>query len=267
MSPPTPVQIASVLNSELAGWPELSGLDFTRLHATASIVREQSGSGSSLSNAIFDATFPRADASKEYFHYTRQYTFESIIGSGDMRLYWLKKRLSDYEYQTFCDDHSLDGYTEVDPLTGVPLFDSIAEDLFYLSVTEKSGNPTMWELFGDKGNGACLRLTLTPIYERSQLRHIRYKGTQRKTMIRIIQDTIKDTFGLHFILDGLSRVPAFYLPMMLKDENEIRLISNAFGSIRTRPMIGEPYVRMGRTSIFQFRSVNRTAFARSLSAV
>jgi len=228
MTLPTSAQLASAIQQALAAYPDVAALDFSCLRATGMVVTESPPGSAVLSTAILDACFPRASPSQDYFHYTTFSAFAGILAESECRLYWLKKRLHEHEYAPFCDAHGLDGYTTPDPDTGAVLLDDLCRDLFYLSVTVDPENRTLWHAFSEGGSGVRIKLRLTPTLERSQLRHIRYLNTSKKTIIRIIQDAVTDRFGLRFVLGGPSRAPAFSLPMFLEDENETRLLVKRF---------------------------------------
>jgi hypothetical protein len=79
-------------------------------------------------------------------------------------------------------------------------------------------------VFGDSGNGYRLRFEVTPGVAR--IREIRYNsGT---TLLKQVNDALVAADLPRFVLKGISRVGAFYLPMTWRVENETRLLAKRF---------------------------------------
>jgi hypothetical protein len=224
----TPDQIAAVFRQATAAYPAAQSLDFTRLAATDKTIYEKPDGLTTFSDALLDACFPPGDATIDYFHYTTLDSFRKIVDSAELRLYWLHKRLPQYEFRPFCDAHGLTGYLDIDPLTGEQYLEEMSRNLFYISLTSNAASAHLWDAFGDGGRGVRLRLRLQPVQQRMQLRHMAYYSAAQPTLFRHLMDSAQKEFNRHFIPSGLSRAGAFYLPTFLDIEMETRLLSKRF---------------------------------------
>src|ERR1700722_16475947 len=227
---PTPAQVTAAIQGVLNNHPQVRPVDLTRLRWTEYVLTEAQDGDAPLSAAILDACFPRSDTNLEYVHYTRFDRFQSIVASGEWRLYWVFKRLHEQEYAPFCTDHSLDGYLAIDPATGHPRFVDMCRDLFYTSLTRlpSVNEAAMWGEFGDHGHGVRLILRVQPVADRCHFRPIRYQNALLQTLLQELQAASRNQLKLEFVPMGLSRIGAFYLPMGFDLEEESRLLIKRF---------------------------------------
>jgi len=203
-----------------------------------------------LTQAILANDMPEIATSAVLDHYTNFSGYRGIMATQELQLAPVTFRLTHGELATFALEHGLSGY--VDSLgTPLPLLDDAAADLFYTSFTDPNPSDYLWDLFGDRGNGLRLRFEVTPAA--AQLRRIRYQtGT---TLLKLINDALVQAGLPRFILKGVSRVGAFYLPMMFEGESETRLLAKRF------PGGGAPVVQLPSREYWPIAigSTNRTA--------
>lgn len=223
-------QMLADLQAAINHHPEIGPVDLERLRFTEDVVMEAADGDAPLSDAILNACFPRADTNLEYVHYSRFETLESVVATGQWRLYWVFKRIFEDEYRPFCEEHNLTGYLALDPATGRPEYESMCRDLFYTSFT---GHPAlnenqMWNAFGNGGDGVRFVFRVHPVANRAHFRPIRYQHALLKTIIHELQDSALNGFGRHLILKGISRIGAFYLPMHFGGEEEFRILIKRF---------------------------------------
>jgi hypothetical protein len=100
-----------------------------------------------------------------------------------------------------------------------------AADLFYASFTLPVASNYHWVTFGDNLAGFRLRFDVTP-GAAGRMRAIRYH--QGPTLLQQVNDALVDAGLPRFVLKGVSRVGAYYLPLVLKSENETRLLAKRF---------------------------------------
>ena len=177
-----------------------------------------------LTRAILDHDLPELSGTATLDHYTDGAGFRGIMQSGELHLSSLTHRLGQGELDTFAWEHGLDGYVEQKgPVK--PLLRDAAADLFYTSFTALPPDDDLWGGFGDQGNGYRLRFKVTPAGA-GHLREIRYYGGT--TLLRQVNDALVGTGLPRFILKGISRVGAFYLPATWQNESETRLLAKRF---------------------------------------
>jgi len=91
----------------------------------------------------------------------------------------------------------------------------------------------LWNVFGDRGNGVKIVFELSVIKSRSELRPVKYQTRSQaaSSLIKKINDRIQNECKRHFIMRGISRVGAFYLPLgfSLEKEEETRLLVKSWG--------------------------------------
>ena len=75
-------------------------------------VVEHTSCEGTLSESLIDHHFPRITGEIEVAHFTKPEFFESIISSGELRLYSILKRLNEQEFKPFAESHGLTGYLD-----------------------------------------------------------------------------------------------------------------------------------------------------------
>ena len=189
-----------------------------------------------LTRAILDYDMPELSGPATLDHYTDGAGFRGIMLTGDLHLSSLTHRLGQGELDTFAWEHGLDGYVEQNgPVKA--LLGEAAADLFYTSFTALPPSDALWDGFGDQGNGYRLRFEVTPAGA-SRLREIRYHGGT--TLLRQVNDALARAGLPRFILKGISRVGAFYLPATWQHESETRLLAKRFTG-GGAPVVAGPY--------------------------
>ena len=217
----------AVFQNVLNNHPEVGPIDLERLRFTDEIVTEAQDGDTPLSDAILNSCFPQSDTTIEYAHYTRFSTLQGLVATGQWRLYWVYKRITEAEFATFSNDHGLDGYFDTDPATGNPIYQDLCRDLFYTSLTRhpSANERRMWDTFGEQGLGVRLIFRVQPVLQRSEFRPVRYKNPASRT---IIQELSHAELHRRLVLMGISRIGAFYLPLGFNDEQESRILVKRF---------------------------------------
>ena len=177
-----------------------------------------------LTCAILDHDIPSLNGTTTLDHYTDGAGFRGIMKSGELRLSSLARRSNQGELDTFAWEHGLDGYVEQNGPVKPPLKEA-ASNLFYASFTAQPPDDDLWDGFGDRGNGYRLRFEVTP-EGAGNLREIRYHG--KATLLRQVNDALVAAGLPRFILKGVSRIGAFYLPATWQNESETRLLAKRF---------------------------------------
>jgi hypothetical protein len=135
-------------------------------------------------------------------------------------------RVGEGELTTFAKQFGFDGYLK-EVNDGKRMLDEIARDLFYLSLTGRHDASQLW------GFGSVrLRLTVTPIQSRSDLRVMAYSPMEgvAEHPLALLRKVAQERFGRQFIPWRVSRAGAFYLPFFFDDESEVRLLIKRFGA-------------------------------------
>jgi hypothetical protein len=190
----------------------------TRLHVRPEYFREFTWS-TILSDTVLNRMFPLWKEPIELEHFTTFAGFTGIISTGQLRLYWVRKRLSDHELQSFASDHRLHGY-----ISGPsPYYVELSEQLFFCSMTQpQSGDDQrLWDNFGEKQRGVRLRFRVTS--KAADLRPIYYGGAKR-TLLSELNHKLETKTRRIFLPSSISKIGAFYLPLGFKDEAEVRLL-------------------------------------------
>jgi hypothetical protein len=226
----TRAEALAVFQAVLNHHPEVGRVDLERLCFTDNIVTEAQEGDTPLSDAILNCCFPHSDTTIEYAHYTRFSTLQALVTSGQWRLYWVYKRVTEAEFTTFSDDHGLDGYFDTDPNTGNLRYVDLCRDLFYTSLTRHPSvnEARMWKSFGEQGRGVRLIFRIQPVLQRSQFRPVRYKNPLSQTIIQELSEAAHRQLNRQLVLLGISRIGAFYLPLGFTDEQESRLLVKRF---------------------------------------
>lgn len=179
---------------------------------------------SALSRAILDTDMPEVAGTTRLDHYTTAGGFKGIIASRQLHLAPITPRLSQGELDTFAVTHNLLGYIDAAGKV-TPELAKAAANLFYASFTETAPSDHHWEAFGDNYAGFRLRFDVTP-GAAGRMRAIRYH--QSPTLLQQVNDALVQAGLPRFVLKGVSRVGAYYLPLVLKPENETRLLAKRF---------------------------------------
>lgn len=185
-----------------------------------------------LTSAILNYDMPEITGPLLLDHYTKISSFKGILATQEFRLRPITPRLSQGELDTFARLHNLQGYVDANGMPTTSL-KSAASDLFYTSFCQNGPSDHLWSTFGESGNGYRLKFEVTP--KAAHLREIRYNaGT---TLLKQVNDALLAAGLPRFVLKGVSRVGAFFLPMIWHAENETRLLAKRFSG-GGAPVIG-----------------------------
>ena len=174
----------------------------------------------------------------------------SVRSATVFRLTNIEKRITDGEVVTFCQTHGLHGYLELDA-SGSPTYrDLLMPQLFYASFTEaclsQEDEEYFWRNFGVCGG---IRLTIDITAKNPNFRRIVYEpkpGTPIPLLTDLVS-TIRQQYGREFILQGISKLCAFYLcGQTYSREKEYRAL------FKTWPDSGPQPIGIGPTSYVEF---------------
>jgi hypothetical protein len=214
------------INSILSSHGIAESIDLSNITITDKTVTDFVKDNQKLSNLIVDAIWPSIDNLAVY-HYTSKKAAESILNSGEFRLYSLLKRFSEGEVNVFCRNHGLGGYLEQDE-NGEPKYKSLLmSNMFYTSFTDTNLTSTQedyfWRTFASV-DGVRLKLNVTA--SNPNFRKIVYEKTKGKPLLLLNELTkvIRESYGREFVLSGISRLCAFYLAKDFDVENEYRAL-------------------------------------------
>lgn len=191
----------------------------------------------SLSSLIIDKIWPSVE-SATVFHYTSKDKAESILNSGNIRLYSILKRYTDDEVSAFCKAHSLNGYLEKDT-NGQELYKTlIMPNTFYSSFTTTTVTPNQEEYFWRTfaaNDGVRLKIAVKASHP--DFRRIVYPKKDGNPLPILFELThmIREEYQREFILKGISRLCAFYLSKQYEIESEFRMLHRYCG-LGPKPM-------------------------------
>lgn len=223
---------------------------------TDKTVSDMTKSCPKLSNAITNHIWPSV-CQETVYHYTSHQAAESILVSHIFRLTNIERRLNDGEITTFCKTHELSGYLALNDC-GLPRYRSLLmPQLFYASFTEANLSPDdeeyFWRNFAASDG---VRLTIKITAKNPNFRKIIYEP-KPGTPIPLLQDlisTVRQNHGREFILQGISRLCAFYLcGQSYSREKEYRVL------FKTWPGFGQQPVGTGATSYVEIPLNQMTA--------
>ena len=222
----TQEKVRRIIDEELKNAGISDRWDMREIHVlpNSQIVIELTSAPGTISEALIDHHFPPIKDEVELAHYTSLTSGKSILNSGELRLYSILKRLSQHEFHTFSEAHGLQGYLE--NKDGEPYYITLMRDLFYTSFTDPNlqDQQQMWNVFGDGGTGVKLVLKVQVIKKCSELRPILYHSASKspETVIKQLSDRIFDECSCHFIMRGISRIGAFYLPLVQNEGDVLK---------------------------------------------
>lgn len=187
-----------------------------------------------LSLLIADSLWPSMTSAAVY-HFTKTDVAEKILISGKLRLTNIAKRISEDEIVTFCKSHGLDGYLD-EYANGVPVYKTdLVQGLFYASFTDTNLSEDEQKYFWNEfGNGDGVRLKIQVTARNPNFRKIHYEKNEGKPIALLgeLNKCIQAGCGRRYLLQGVSRLCAFYLPgKKYKRENEYRALFKVFNDV------------------------------------
>ncbi|MBY5508326.1 hypothetical protein HFO81_22590 [Rhizobium leguminosarum] len=205
---------------------EQAGLDLPdvrELLITEKSIRETS-TYDGLSRVILGRDVPKIQTPLRLDHYTEGPAFWEIIKTGELHLHALSGRLNQGEFSPFACEHGLHGYVEPNGAPKQLLLDA-STDLFFASFSLTPQSDRLWDRFGNAGNGFRLGFEVTAD-SAADLCAIRYP--QGPTLLKQINDALITQGCPPFILKGISRIGAYFLPTAWEEEKEVRLLAKRF---------------------------------------
>ena len=167
-----------------------------------------------LSDLIVSSVWPSVHSATVY-HYTQKIFAVSILNTGIFRLSNIEKRYHEHEMAAFCKAHNLTGYLHKDD-DGNPAYRKLLmPNTFYASFTNSNISPEeekrFWQDFAGS-DGARLKIQIEAV--NPNLRPIYYESNKGRpiSLFNDIRECVKKHTGLNFMLRGISRLCAFYLP-------------------------------------------------------
>ncbi len=197
--------------------------DMRELSVTEKSIRETSHYDG-LSRVILGNDLPKIQTPVRLDHYTEAPAFWNIVTTGELHLHALSGRLNQGEFSPFAWEHGLHGYVEPNGAPKQALLDASA-DLFFASFSSPPQSDRLWDRFGNSGNGFRLGFEVTAD-SGADLCAIRYP--QGPTLLKEINDALTAEGCPPFILKGVSRIGAYFLPAAWEEEKEVRLLAKRF---------------------------------------
>ena len=177
-----------------------------------------------LSKAIAEHIWPSIP-SDEVFHFTSAETAEAIEQTRKFRLYNVERRHHEHEVEAFCRAHGLDGYLHADE-SGIALYRrEIMPQLFYASFASRFiDEDSARHLRANFGQGGA-RLRFRIAAQNPDFRRIFYPAMKPHIpLLRALTSLVEGTYKRRFMLRGISRLCAFYLPSEYAIEDEKRML-------------------------------------------
>lgn len=214
------------INAILVNHGIAESIDLRDVTITGNTVSDFATENQILSNLIVNNIWPSIDHQTVY-HYTSKDSAESILNSGEFRFYSLLKRFNEDEIKKFCENHGLTGYLEQDENREPKYKSLIMKNIFYASFTDANITTKQegyfWRTFGAIDG---VRLTLDIEASNLNFRKIVYEEEEGApiALLKNLTTTIRESYGLEFLLSGISRLCAFYLSKDFDVENEYRAL-------------------------------------------
>jgi hypothetical protein len=212
-------QLGKVFEQATRGYSWATSLDFNRLTSGPSAIRERWDGKGLLSDALWDVCFPTMPAGV-YAHHTSLPEFSMVVASREILLRPVSNQLGTGEMTTFAKQFNFDGYLHQDA-DGSRLIDSLAKDLFALSLNSSEPGSVHWQRFGP----VSMLLDVRPVLRRADLRRVAYQDPAFVTHpLNVLDEISQSNFGKRFNAWQTSRMGAFYLSFLFEDEAEVRLL-------------------------------------------
>ncbi|WP_298150288.1 hypothetical protein [Flavobacterium sp.] len=224
------------------GTINLSDITITDKTVTDFVKEEQK-----LSNLVVDTIWPSIH-NQTVYHYTSKASAESILNSGEFRLYSLLKRFSEGEIETFCQNHELNGYLEQDENQEPKYKSLIINNMFYASFTDvcltTEQEEYFWRTFAS-ADGVRLKLEVTA--SNPNFRRMVYESYKGKPipLLSDLTNVIRTSYSREFVLSGISRLCAFFLSNEFDIENEYRALYRYWDGFGTLPKYDGKYQYVG----------------------
>ena len=163
-----------------------------------------------------------------FYHYTKIESGKSILLGKSLRLYSVKKRITEDEIKSFLEKFKYKFPLSIDEASKKPRYiQSIADGFFYTSMTDTNLTQKEEEYFWEQFAGSDgVRFKFKIQIQTGCLRKITYGNNidHWANFHKEIQDLTKTTLGKVFYWEDSSSVCGLYLPHGYSHENETRLV-------------------------------------------
>lgn len=172
-----------------------------------------------LSKIIFNYYSPLPNTKETFYHYTTWNAFENIVKTKEIYLFNLLKRFSHGEYHSFYLDHDLKGYEKDD------YFKDLMKDIYYISLArpKELTIDDEFDLETSFCNGEGIRLEFSINPHIPDFRNV-YYNEGKKPLYQKLLEHIQNKYDKYFVVNGLSKLGAFYLQGDFSTEHETRLV-------------------------------------------
>ena len=150
-------------------------------------------------------------------------------------------RVHETEFTSFCEVHELTGHLQ--PVSGEPepRYKDQLRDLFYASFTPDHSvkESFAWSVFARGGTGVKLVFRAQTAGPRAELRTTFHSLGAKRPLpgVQSVATRLLAEFDRSLILGGIGRLAAFFLPLGLGVEGEIRLLLNRCGDADIRDRV------------------------------
>jgi hypothetical protein len=195
-----------------------------------------------LSELIFEKVYP-TPTRRIFSHYTKFDKGISVIDKSEFWLFNLLQNFSAEEFRLFYREHGLDGYEQNTETFGILTgYRPLMSEIFALCLTtEENTSSALWNYFSDNGTG--LKLTFEIDSTIPDFREVYYSNIHNPQPIELLKDLfteIKDKFKYPFNFTYMSKIGAFYIKGVFKNEEEYRFLikrtSDNYNAWRLQPI-------------------------------
>jgi hypothetical protein len=230
-------ELINSINSILSKHGITKSIDLSNITITDKTVSDSAKDNQKLSNLIVNAIWPSI-AKLTVYHYTSKEAAESILNSGEFRLYSLLKRFTEGEIKTFCQNHGLNGYLVQDKKAEPKYKSLLMSNMFYASFTDTNLTSKQEDYFWNNFasiDGVRLKMNVTA--SNPNFRKMVYEKTKGNPLplLNELTGDIRKLYGKEFVLSGISRLCAFYLAKDFDVENEYRALYKYWEGFGTSP--------------------------------
>ncbi|MDO8776465.1 MAG: hypothetical protein Q7K57_48685 [Burkholderiaceae bacterium] len=229
-------QLGKTFKEDAQGYSWSGLFDFGRLQSGQSVITERLDGRNVLCDALWNYCFPTMTPGV-YSHHTSLHEFSKIIRTEEVLLQPVSNQLSTGEMTIFAKKFDFDGYLHQDA-DGGRLIESLAKDLFALSLSGSAPTSVHWNRFGP----VRMLLDVRPVLRRAELRRVEYADPTSPAVhpLTVLDSIAKERFGKRFIAWRTSRMGAFYLSFLFDDEDEVRLLIKREEGVAGLPIKASP---------------------------
>lgn len=222
-------EVVKTINSVLSKYGVTEQITPEDITVTDVTVSDSAKGKQKLSDCIIEKIWKHVPSATVY-HFTSRKNAEAIINSRIFRLQNIGMRIKEDEISTFCKAHRLsDGYPEI-----------VTPDIYFASFAttplNESEQEPLWRMFAPFDG---VRITLEVEASNHNFRRMRYQNNPDEP-VQLLADlagSIMQNHNRHFILTGISRMCAFYLPgSSYACEHEMRMLYKRVDDFGPQPI-------------------------------